>query len=321
MAPPAQQKMKTKGTFDGKRANRNQPYNRPGGKKKWVSEHKVFDGSIGEGQGFAFKRKEKVKHEYNKLLRKERRKNTEVKTQYTEQYPEHLRHLYEAEAEKLRNEVKTNRINRTKARMAGSGGPVEEEAAPMAVKEAPTDLATAIDPAEDISSDKTDSASQPTPAVATSKNDSLPMSNQSKKTMQHVNVSLCSSLPMSNRSKKTMQHVNVSLCSSLPMSNRSKKTMQHVNVSLCSSLPMSNRSKKTMQHVNVSLCSSLPMSNRSKKTMQHVNVSLCSSLPMSNRSKKTMQHVNVSLCSSLPMSNRSKRQCNMLMCRCVPVYP
>ncbi|XP_031687265.1 thyroid transcription factor 1-associated protein 26 homolog [Oncorhynchus kisutch] len=182
MAPPAQQKMKTKGTFDGKRANRNQPYNRPGGKKKWVSEHKVFDGSIGEGQGFAFKRKEKVKHEYNKLLRKERRKSTEVKTQYTEQYPEHLRHLYEAEAEKLRNEVKTNRINRTKARMAGGGGPVEEEAAPMAVNEAPTDLATAIDPAEDISSDKTDSAPQPTPAAA-SKNDSLPMSNRSKKKM------------------------------------------------------------------------------------------------------------------------------------------
>uniref|UniRef100_A0A8C7QUU5 Thyroid transcription factor 1-associated protein 26 n=1 Tax=Oncorhynchus mykiss TaxID=8022 RepID=A0A8C7QUU5_ONCMY len=171
MAPPAQQKIKTKGTFDGKRANRNQPYNRPGGRKKWVSEHKVFDGSIGEGQGFAFKRKEKVKHEYNKLLRKERRKNTEVKTQYTEQYPEHLRHLYEAEAEKLRNEVKTNRINRTKARMAGGVGPVEEEAAPMAVNEAPTDLATAIDPAEDISSDKTDSAPQPTPGVAASKND------------------------------------------------------------------------------------------------------------------------------------------------------
>lgn len=179
MAPPAQHKMKTKGTFDGKRANRIQPYNRPGGKKKWVSEHKVFDGSIGEGQGFAFKRKEKVKHEYNKLLRKERRKNTEFKTQYTEQYPEHLRHLYEAEAEKLRNEVKTNRINRTKARMAGGGGgPVEEEAAPM-------DPATSIDHAADsgISSDKTDSASQPTPAVVPSKNDSLPMSNRSKKKM------------------------------------------------------------------------------------------------------------------------------------------
>lgn len=107
-----------------------------------------------------------MKHEYNKLLRKERRKNTEFKTQYTEQYPEHLRHLYEAEAEKLRNEVKTNRINRTKARMAGGGGPVEEEAAPM-------DPATSTDPAADagISSDKTDSASQPTPAVAASKND------------------------------------------------------------------------------------------------------------------------------------------------------
>ncbi|XP_021419711.2 thyroid transcription factor 1-associated protein 26 homolog isoform X1 [Oncorhynchus mykiss] len=203
MAPPAQQKMKTMGTFDGKRANRNQPYNRPGGRKKWVSEHKVFDGSIGEGQGFAFKRKEKVKHEYNKLLRKERRKNTEVKTQYTEQYPEHLRHLYEAEAEKLRNEVKANRINRTKARMAGGGGPVEEEAAPMAVNEAPTDLATAIDPAEDISSDKTDSAPQPTPAVAASKNDSQGQPLEGV-TMQHVNVSLCSSLPMSNRSKKKM---------------------------------------------------------------------------------------------------------------------
>lgn len=72
------------------------------------------------GQGFALKRKEKVKHEYNKLLRKEKKKNNpQSKALYKDEYPEHLRHLYVAEAEKLKNEAWTNRMNRTKLRMKG----------------------------------------------------------------------------------------------------------------------------------------------------------------------------------------------------------
>lgn len=38
---------------------------------------------------------------------------------YKEEYPEHLKHLYMAEAEKLRNEAWTNRMNRMKSRMKG----------------------------------------------------------------------------------------------------------------------------------------------------------------------------------------------------------
>lgn len=72
------------------------------------------------GQGFAYKRKQKFKHEYNKLLHKERKNKNkpESKNLYSdEKYPEHLRHLYMAEAEKLKNETWTHRVNRSKQRM------------------------------------------------------------------------------------------------------------------------------------------------------------------------------------------------------------
>lgn len=84
------------------------------------------------GQGFAFKRKQKFKHDYNKLLRKERKKTNqpESKNLYAEErYPEHLRHLYVAEAEKLENEAWTHRLNRSKQRMR-----VHEEAEEKAGK-------------------------------------------------------------------------------------------------------------------------------------------------------------------------------------------
>lgn len=71
------------------------------------------------GQGFALKRKQKVKHDYNKLLRKERKREPESKSLYEEEYPEHLRHLYLAEAEKLKSEARANRMNRSKMRMQG----------------------------------------------------------------------------------------------------------------------------------------------------------------------------------------------------------
>uniref|UniRef100_A0A1A8QWX3 Transmembrane and ubiquitin-like domain containing 2 n=2 Tax=Nothobranchius TaxID=28779 RepID=A0A1A8QWX3_9TELE len=88
-------------------------------KRKWIPEHK-FKGSVKEGRGFAFDKKQKVRHEYNKLLRKERKKQTtESKVMYKEEYPEHLKHLYLAEEEKLRNEAWTNRMNRSKLRIKG----------------------------------------------------------------------------------------------------------------------------------------------------------------------------------------------------------
>lgn len=81
------------------------------------------------GQAFAFKRKQKCKHEYNKLLHKERKKKNqpEPKNLYEEEsYPEHLRHLYVAEAEKLKNEAWTHRLNRSKQRMRVQEGTEEE---------------------------------------------------------------------------------------------------------------------------------------------------------------------------------------------------
>ena len=70
------------------------------------------------GQGFAFRLKQKVQHEYNKLLTKERRKKLQPKSQLKEEYPEHLRHLYEAESTKLKNEALTNRSKRSLARFS-----------------------------------------------------------------------------------------------------------------------------------------------------------------------------------------------------------
>jgi len=68
------------------------------------------------GQGFAFKRKEKVRHEYNKLLRKERKKNQASKVQSEEKYPEHLRHLYLAEKERLDEEEQEKKKKRCEGR-------------------------------------------------------------------------------------------------------------------------------------------------------------------------------------------------------------
>ncbi|XP_036376472.1 thyroid transcription factor 1-associated protein 26 homolog [Megalops cyprinoides] len=89
-------------------------------KRKWVPEGKVFDGSVQEGQGFAFKRKQKAQHEYNKLLRKEKRWNPLMKMEFEEHYPDHLKHLYLAEAEKLRKEDKISKLRRMKVNSAHS---------------------------------------------------------------------------------------------------------------------------------------------------------------------------------------------------------
>ncbi|XP_058479989.1 thyroid transcription factor 1-associated protein 26 homolog [Solea solea] len=153
-------------------------------KRKWTPEHKIFDGSVQEGQGFAFKRKEKARHEYNRLLRKERRRNTESTLQYKDEYPEHLRHLYLAEAEKLKQEAWTNRVNRTKLRVKGR----EEE------KETTEDdsAADAAQHPEDAGQDpEVTGASEPSGSVtgtsdltAAPEKEVLPMSNRMKKKLQ-----------------------------------------------------------------------------------------------------------------------------------------
>ncbi|XP_069020845.1 thyroid transcription factor 1-associated protein 26 homolog [Embiotoca jacksoni] len=149
-------------------------------KRKWISEHKMFEGSVKEGQGFAFKRKEKVKHEYNKLLRKEnKRKTPGSKAPYEEEkYPEHLRHLYAAEAERLRSEAWANRVNRSKLRMKGRAGDAAEDDAAEKQSEAADEDVTG-------GAEGTDSVSErPEAAAAASEKESLPISNRMRKKIQ-----------------------------------------------------------------------------------------------------------------------------------------
>ncbi|MBN3304071.1 TAP26 protein, partial [Amia calva] len=86
-------------------------------KRKWVAdESKVFAGSIQEGQGFAFKRKQKVQYEYKKLLRKEKRSKPQRQVQFTQNYPDHLKHLYLAEEELLKKEEQKSNLRRHRER-------------------------------------------------------------------------------------------------------------------------------------------------------------------------------------------------------------
>ncbi|KAL4612805.1 thyroid transcription factor 1-associated protein 26 isoform X1 [Arapaima gigas] len=118
------QKMKNKGDLNRKGAEKNQLKGNQRGfgkakpnKRKWVPQDKFFDGSKREGQGFAFKRRQKVQHEYNKLLRKGKF-TPRGQVPFEEQYPDHLKHLYLAEAEQLKKEEETRRQNRSKRQQA-----------------------------------------------------------------------------------------------------------------------------------------------------------------------------------------------------------
>ncbi|NWU58806.1 TAP26 protein, partial [Dromas ardeola] len=53
------------------------------------------------GRGFAFRRKQKVERQYRKLLKKRRKVHSQQDDQFTDAYPEHLKHLYLAEEEKM----------------------------------------------------------------------------------------------------------------------------------------------------------------------------------------------------------------------------
>lgn len=147
-------------------------------KRKWTPEQKVYEGSIKEGQGFAFKRKQRVQHEYNKMLRKEekKKKQPESSVLYKEEYPEHLRHLYVAEAEKLKKEAWTHRLNRSKLRVK------EQDKGDERCGSAADDAA---DPDLEVTGglEQTDPGSEnPEPAGASEK-DGLPMSNRMRKKM------------------------------------------------------------------------------------------------------------------------------------------
>ncbi|CAM9994523.1 unnamed protein product [Bubo scandiacus] len=59
-------------------------------------------GSVQEGRGFAFRRKQKIERQYRKLLKKGRKVHSQHDNQFTDTYPEHLKHLYLAEEEMLK---------------------------------------------------------------------------------------------------------------------------------------------------------------------------------------------------------------------------
>ncbi|KAJ6651435.1 hypothetical protein lerEdw1_021008 [Lerista edwardsae] len=79
----------------------------PGRKQPWRSrDPRLARGSVQEGQGFAFWRKQKIQRDYKKLLKKERHAVAQKNVGYTENYPEHLKHLYLAEEEMLKKQRK-----------------------------------------------------------------------------------------------------------------------------------------------------------------------------------------------------------------------
>ncbi|KAK3517771.1 hypothetical protein QTP70_018332 [Hemibagrus guttatus] len=96
-------------------------------KKTWNPGDKFFQGSLQEGKGFAFQRKQKVQQEYKKLLRKEKWRMKDSKPKLEDEYPEHLRHLYMAEQQKMKEEEQLNKDRRRKGRSADVGE--EEESA------------------------------------------------------------------------------------------------------------------------------------------------------------------------------------------------
>ncbi|XP_004463609.2 thyroid transcription factor 1-associated protein 26 [Dasypus novemcinctus] len=74
--------------------------------RTWHPNHlKAHAGSVREGQGFAFRRKLKIQKNYKKLLWKAQRAQTS-QSQFVDRYPDHLKHLYLAEEERLRKQLK-----------------------------------------------------------------------------------------------------------------------------------------------------------------------------------------------------------------------
>ncbi|NXS85464.1 TAP26 protein, partial [Erpornis zantholeuca] len=59
------------------------------------------------GRGFAFRRKQKIERQYRKVLKKRRQVHSQQDNQFTDRYPEHLKHLYLAEEEKLKKRRRT----------------------------------------------------------------------------------------------------------------------------------------------------------------------------------------------------------------------
>lgn len=81
---------------------------RPRRKRVWrpMAMHGLM-GSVQQGRGFAFRRKQKIERKYRKLLKKEQKICSPRADQFTDTYPEHLKHLYLAEEERLKKQRKS----------------------------------------------------------------------------------------------------------------------------------------------------------------------------------------------------------------------
>ncbi|XP_007126506.1 thyroid transcription factor 1-associated protein 26 [Physeter macrocephalus] len=76
-------------------------------RRTWRPNHpQAFAGSVREGQGFAFRRKLKIQQNYKKLIWREKKAKTSRESQFTDRYPDHLKHLYLAEEERLRKQLR-----------------------------------------------------------------------------------------------------------------------------------------------------------------------------------------------------------------------
>ncbi|KAI5094002.1 thyroid transcription factor 1-associated protein 26-like [Silurus meridionalis] len=128
---PVNPHLKGKASFKGKNTKINNADRHPSAahkkKKTWNPGNKFFQGSLQEGKGFAFQRKQKVQQEYKKILRKEKWRLKDSKPKLEEEYPEHLKHLYLAEQEKLIKEEQLNRARRRKGRNVDAEEEEEEE--------------------------------------------------------------------------------------------------------------------------------------------------------------------------------------------------
>lgn len=96
-----------------------------GKRRTWRPSHQqAFPGSVREGQGFAFRRKLKIQQSYKKLLWKVKKAPVSQDSQFVDRYPEHLKHLYLAEEERLRKQQRKAGLPRSEEQ---AEEPVPEE--------------------------------------------------------------------------------------------------------------------------------------------------------------------------------------------------
>ncbi|XP_040598946.1 thyroid transcription factor 1-associated protein 26-like [Mesocricetus auratus] len=95
----------------------------------------AFPGSIREVQVLAFWRKLKIQQNYKKLQWKVKKAPTSQESQFTDHYPDHLKHLYLAEEERLRKQ----------RRKVGLPPPEEQVDQPMSEEECNTEQTSSED--------------------------------------------------------------------------------------------------------------------------------------------------------------------------------